>query len=337
MPTSHGRPTRARVGLVVAFASLGQQDERAVRAAWSAAARVATAWKPTFAAFGLEPVPAEAHGADLIVYLGESSRFQGVAGEATRNTPVVLVKSTVEELLERPAGSAMRYRMCTGVDGIATALATIAPPAPTVDWRTLPWPADLASLKQLEPAEETYVAKSLAAFKRAANTYGFHWHSGLPANDQPFSVFLTMHDPAAALLADAALSLWPQCTVLAGDGMSANCAADGTPWSARLCRVRHWSRLARSLSTRVFQDTLGKPLPDLDSAGMVFGTLFFIDRALAAGAAPERLHEAGRHPGPLGVMRLTASGHPEPERIVVLRGTKMNIVKIETHDSARKD
>ncbi len=36
-------------------------------------------------------------------------------------------------------------------------------------------------------------------------------------------------------------------------------------------------------------------------------------------------------------MRLTASGHPEPERIMVLYGTQMNIVKIETHVSARED
>ncbi len=329
MSSTPKRPARrVRIGLSVVFAGLTPTDKRAVRGAWNCAVRTATAWRPAFATFGLDPLPEDAHGADLIVYLGESSRFEAVAGQASRNTPVVLVKSTVEELLDRPAGAAMRYRMCTGVEGIAQALATVAPRAPTVNWQNLPWPSSVHHLTKLEPGEERYVATSVDAFRRAAEARGLCWIESLPDREQPFSVFLTMHDPAAAHLAEAALNQWPHCTVLAADGMSATTTPEGKPWPARLARVRHWSPRSRSASNRAFRAALGKPLPDLDSPGMVFGTLYFLNRAFAAGATPECLAEAGTHPGPLGRLRMTASGHPEPERIIVFQGSQLTVVNI---------
>jgi hypothetical protein len=325
---SHDSPVSGRVwvGLVVTFAAITKAEEHAVKIAWDCAARGATAWMPAFATFGLEPLAADARGADLIVYLGESSRFQSVLGDATQNVPVVLVKSTIEELLDRPVGAAMRYRMCTGVNGIAQALAAVAPRVPTVDWQTLPWPAAAAHL-MLDEAERRYVTRSMNAFREAAQARGIPWVDHLKG-DQPFSVFLTMHDPLAARLADAALKTWPECTVLAADGMSAMHAPDGASWSERLVRVRHWSPHSRSASNRLFRATAGEPLPDLDSPGMVFGTLCFLDGVFAAGAAPGRLEDAGQQTGPLGPMRMTASGHPEPERIIVFQGSKMRVVTI---------
>jgi len=318
-----------RVGLVVAFANLGEGERRAAETAWERAVACAEHWRPAFAAYGLTPVTEQARDADILVYLGESSRFEGVAGEASRATPVVFVKSTVEELLARPSGYAPRYRMCTGVRGIARALASVAPPGPTVDWKTLPWPQDVARWTALEDAEMSYVNASIAAFRQAAEARGMAWTTGLPARDEPFSVFLTMHDPGAAILAETALRLWPRCTVLAADGMVSTRAPSGEPWPARLLRVRHWVEGADSESTRAFRARMGgRPLPDFDSAGMLFGTLYFLDRAFGAGGLPGALEDAGDHPGPLGSVRMTASGRPDPERIVVLAGERFRIVEI---------
>lgn len=318
-----------RVGLVVAFGNLGEGERHAASTAWECAAQRAQHWQPAFASYGLAPVTEQARDADVLVYLGESSRFAGVAGEASRSVPVVFVKSTVEELLDRPKGHAPRYRMCTGVRGIARALASVAPPGPTVDWRTLPWPQDVARWTVLEEAEESYVRASIAAFRQAAEERGMPWTSGLPGDGRPFSVFLTMHDPGAAILAETALRLWPQCTVLAADGMVSTRAPGGEAWPSRVLRVRHWVERAESESTQAFRTQMaGRPLPDFDSAGMLFGTLCFLDRALGAGATPGSLEAAGEQPGPLGPVRMTPSGKPDPERIVVLAGDQVHVVEV---------
>lgn len=321
--------SRVRVGLVVAFAALGEAEEQAARLAWDCAARSAVHWEPAFAAFGLEPVTAKAQGADILVYLGESSRFQGVAGVASESRPVVFVKSTVEELLIRPPGGAPRYRMCTGVKGIARALASVAPIAPSVHWEGLPWPEAVAGLTHLDEAEQTYVDTSIAAFREAAEERGIPWAGDLLPGQESFSVFLTMHDPAAALLAETALSLWPRATVLAADGMVSTRAPSGAPWPERMLRVRHWSTGSRSESNEGFLRAIGqRPVPDFDSAGMLFGTMYYLDGAFGAGGRPAGLETAGRHPGPLGPMEMRATGQPQPERIIVFRGEESSIVTV---------
>jgi hypothetical protein len=318
-----------RVGLVVAFAALGELEEHATRLAWSCAVDCATHWEPAFSAFGLESVTAPAQGADILVYLGESSRFQDVAGEASQETPVVFVKSTVEDLLVRAAGAAPRYRMCTGVTGIAQALASVTPMAPSVNWQTLPWPESVASLTHLDPAELSYVNASVGAFREACARRGIPWLEGLPEHGA-FSVFLTMHDPAAAVLSDTALRLWPESTVLAADGMVSTRAPGGTPWPEQLIRVRHWSPQGRSDCNRRFRKALrDESLPDFDSAGMLFGTMCFLNAAFASGGQPARLDAAGRHPGPLGPVGMTPVGRPQPERIIVLRGEQSSVVTVE--------
>jgi hypothetical protein len=174
-----------------------------------------------------------------------------------------------------------------------------------------------------------YVQKSLSAFRTAAEKRGIAWHQGLPEKDQPFSVFLTMHDPAAAQLADTALKLWPQCTAIAADGMTSTRTPTGKPWPERLVRIRHWSPRSRSASNRLLRAALnGAPVPDLDSPGMLFGTLNFLNQAFAAGASPERLEGAGRQPGPLGLMSMTASGKSRPERVIIFHGAKLSVVSV---------
>lgn len=319
-----------RVGLAVVFAALNEAEHAAVDLAWSAAGQLARHWQPAFIQYGIQPLKAEPEDVDLLVYLGESSRFDRVAGELASRVPVVLIKSTVEELMEYPAGSAMRYRMSTGVNGIASGLAQAAPLAPSVDWTTLPWPDPLKVHLHLDEAEERYVQKSLHAFQVAVKKRGISWVTGLPAGNIPFSVFLTMHDPAAATLAQAALQLWPQATVLAADGMVSTCAPDGTPWPERLIRVRHWSADAHSESNRVFTQCLhGSALPDFDSPGMTFGALFFLEQAFNAGADPSRLDLAGEHPGPLGPMRFNEHGKSVPERLIVFRGDQHSVLTIQ--------
>jgi hypothetical protein len=61
---------------------------------------------------------------------------------------------------------------------------------------------------------------------------------------------------------------------------------------------------------------------------MLFGAMRFLEGAFAAGALPTELHLAGTFPGPLGPMRMTPSGRPEPERLVVFRGGDMKVVTI---------
>lgn len=320
---------QSRVGLVVAFANLSEGERHAAEVAWDCAAASARHWRPAFAAFGLASVAEHAWAADVLVYLGESSRFQAVAAEASRHVPVVFVKSTVESLLERPRGYAPRYRMCTGVDGIARALASVSPPVPSVDWTTLPWPEPVLRWTHLDNAEAGYVKASLNAFRKAVEARGLPWLTTPPPGGQPFSVFLTMHDPGAAILADTALRLWPQCTVLAADGMVSTCAPDGSPWPARLLRVRHWVGSVESESNQAFRQQMrGNPIPDFDSAGMLFGTLYFLDHAFGAGAFASALEAAGNQPGPLGRTKMRASGRPQPERIVILSGERAEIVEI---------
>jgi hypothetical protein len=326
--SEHKAPVR--VGLVVAFAALGEVEETAVRQAWQCAVEKATEWTPAFLAFGLESVTAKSKNADILVYLGESSRFEQVAGEASRETPVVFVKSTIEELLDRPAGGAPRYRMCTGVKGIARALASVAPMVPTVDWETVAWPDSVVDMTELERTEQSYVEASIAAFRDAARQRGIPWRQSVPA-DGRFSVFLTMHDPTAAALAEAALNLWPEATVLAADGMVSTRAPSGQPWPQRLIRVRHWTPRIESESNRQYRSGMGgQPLPDFDSAGMVFGTMCFLDHAFAAGGSTTSLESAGRHPGPQGPVQMTGSGHPLPERIVVLSGDEYQALTIDS-------
>ncbi len=326
MKTSRGR---VRVGLVVAFASLGEGERRAAQAAWECAIACAEHWTPAFAAFGLGSVAEQARAADILVYLGESSRFAAVAGEASRHIPVVFVKSTVEDLLDRPPGYARRYRMCTGVNGIARALALGAPPVPSVDWTALPWPESVVRWTHLDDAEASYVRASLDAFRKAVEARGLPWLATPPSEDQPFSVFLTMHDPGAAILAATALRMWSQCTVLAADGMVSTRAPDGSPWPARLLRVRHWVGSMDSESNRVFRRQMqGDPVPDFDSAGMLFGTLYFLDHAFGAGGSPSTLEAAGDQPGPLGRMGMTPSGRPQPERIVIVSGQRAEVAEI---------
>ena len=320
---------RFRVGLVVAFAALGEAEQNAVEMAWNCATASAAHWEPAFMAVGLKSVAEEARKADILVYLGESSRFQDVAGEASQRVPIVFVKSTVEDLLDRPADAAPRYRMCTGVKGIARALASVAPPVPTVDWQTLPWPESVVHLTELDEGERSYVNTSIAAFREAAEERDIPWVTGLPSGDNAFSTFLTMHDPAAAVLADTMLCLWPQCNVLAGDGMVSTRTPGGEKWPQRLIRVRHWSSRSRSTGNRLFREAVGnEPLPDFDSCGMLFGTMCFLDSAFSAGGQPAKLESAGRHPGPLGPMRMTCSGRPQPERIIVFRGQQSKVLTI---------
>lgn len=319
-----------RVGLAVVFASLGEPERQAVELAWQTACRKARNWQPAFIQYGIEPLKASPDDVDILVYLGESSRFDTVAGELTKRVPVVLVKSTVEELMNVPAGSARRYRMSTGVDGIGGALAHVAPAAPSVDWASLPWPDDVRPLLHLDEAEGRYVQKSIEAFRHTAARRGIPWQSGLPADGQPFSVFLTMHDPAAAKLAETALELWPQCTVLTADGMVSTSAPSGRPWPERMLRVRHWSPAAESMANRIFHEALdGADLPDFDSPGMTFGTLVFLDYALGAGALPAALEQAGDQPGPLGAMRMLSTGKCRPERLIVFRGAERMVVEID--------
>jgi hypothetical protein len=318
-----------RIGLVVAFARLARAERDAIELAWDAATSSLRRWKPGFVHVGTRAVPADSPRADLIVYLGESSRFRDVAGAAARSTPVMLVKSTVEELLVRPPDTPPRYRMCTGVNGIGHALAAAVPRVPSVDWTTLPWPRALAPWTTLGAAEQSYVETSVAAFRAAAARRGIPWRTGPPARRQPFSVFLTMHDPAAATLAEAALELWPQCTVLTADGMVATHAPSGRPWPSRVLRVRHWSPHSRSRTCRLFRAALaGRRVPDFDSAGMLFGTLVFLDFAFGTGAESSCLQGAGARSGPLGLMRLTAAGRPQPERLVVFRGEEPRVVTV---------
>lgn len=320
---------RIQLGLVVAFANLGEGEWQAAKVAWECALGCAQHWRPAFASFGLNSIANLARAADALVYLGESSRFQRVAGEASRHVPVVFVKSTVEGLLDRPKGYAPRYRMCTGVNGIARALAAMAPPGPSVHWTTLPWPEDVAHWTHLDDAEASYVRASVDAFQEAAEARGIPWVSGLPPQGQPFSVFLTMHDPGAAILADTALRLWSRCTVLAADGMVSTSAPDGTPWPPRILRVRHWVGSVDSESNRAFRDQMcGEPAPDFDSAGMLFGTLYFLDRAFGTGAPPTALEAAGTQAGPLGPMQMTPSGRPAPERVIVLAGGQAHVVEV---------
>jgi len=313
---------------VVAFAALGETERKAIQIAWTCAMAIARHWQPAFVAYGLDSVTRQAQNADLLVYLGESSRFAGVAGEASREVPVLLIKSTVEELLTPGPGFAPRTRVCTGVKGIAQALAQVAPAVPSVDWKSLPWPEAVSGSLEPDPAECSYVAISSEAFRQAVENRGIAWLSGLPAGGGPFTLFLTMHDPAAATLADTALRCWPQCTVLASDGMVSMHAPGGTPWPDRLLRVRHWSARSRSSANLLFRQTLSAPLPDYDSAGMLFGAMGLLDGAFAKGMPPTALHLAGRQPGPLGLTQLTASGHPEPERIVVFCGKSMQVVTL---------
>lgn len=321
---------RVRVGLVVAFASLTHDEQCAVERAWSCAAMTTTCWEPAFEAFGLGPLGKDTQRADILIYLGESSRFEEVAGKGAQRIPVVFVKSTVERLLDHAPGAAPRYRMCAGVKGVAQALALIAPLAPTVDWKTLPWPESVVGLTELGEAEHAFVNISIGAFCEAARQRGIRWVTGLPPRGQPFSVFLPMHDPVAAMLANIALCGWPQCTVLAGDGMVATRTPDGTRWPSRVIRVRHWSPRIRSTSNWLFRKAMGdKPLPDFDSSGMLFGTMCFLDSALAAAAAPGRLEAAGGHPGSLGPMCMTPSGRPQPQRLVMVRGQRTRVLTIE--------
>jgi hypothetical protein len=322
------KPARARIGVSVTFAALGDVERQAVEDALRCACTAAEHWELAFASYGLKPIDEHTPNVDLLVYLGESSRFESVAGAIAGHVPVVFVKSTVENLLDRPTGAARRYRMSTGVLGIAQALAAAAPFVNSVDWTTLPWPPELAERVHLDPAERGYVEISLRTFREAAERRGITWHNGLPPGGQPFSVFLTMHDPGAALLADYALRTWPQCTVIAADGMSSTTAPDGNPWPWRLIRVRHWTALSRSSSNRRYRGVLGKPLPDIDSPGMLFGTLFLLDGLLGAGADPSRLEEGGRCFGPLGPMQMTASGHPSPERVIIVRGRQWKVFNI---------
>lgn len=318
-----------RVGLAVVFAAPGEEEEKSIAAAWDAAGRMEKSWQPAFSIFGIDPLPAGSEDIDILVYLGESSRFERVAGSLSQKVPVIFVKSTVEELLDRPLASARRYRMSTGVNGIARALAGAAPLAPSVKWTSLPWPDDLLPLVRLDEAEQRYVNKSLDAFRSAVKERGLAWLEGMPEDGKPFSVFLTMHDPAAAKLAEAALNLWPQCTVLTADGMVSTVSPSGTPWPERMVRVRHWSPLAASRSNDLFSLALnGGSLPDFDSPGMMFGTLVFLDHAFRAGAKADHLEDAGPQPGPDGMMKMTASGKSNPERLILFRGDKMEITEI---------
>lgn len=319
-----------RVGLAVVFAALGDEEGAAIRQAWNAAAAEATAWRPAFSAFGVRRL-SPAAPPDLLVYLGESSRFEGTAGRLARRGPVLLIKSTLPHLLRRPAATApRRYRMCTDVAGIATALALAAPRVPTVDWTTLPWPGALGAVTELEEAEARYAAASIGAFRRAAWQRGIAWRRGLPPARRRFSVFLTMHDPLAARLASAALRAWPQCTVIAADGMVAARQPDGRAWPERLIRVRHWSARLRtraaSTSSRAGQIA---GIPDFDSAGMLIGALRAVDAAVARGFAASELHRAGSLPGPLGPFQFTRAGRPRPERVVIVRGAVPRVVEIQ--------
>lgn len=311
--------TRRRIGLAVVFATLAEQERRAIDTAWRAGVSTATTWRPAFAAHGTDPLGASApQRADLLVYLGESSRFDRVAAAFAARRPVVLVKSTVEQLLARAPGAPPRYRVCTGIDDIARQLAGRAPLCPTVNWTTLDWPAALAREIHLDPAEQGYVEASLRAFREAAGRRGIAWRTSPPAGRRHFSIFLTMHDPLAARLAAAALERWPQCTVLTADGMVSERSPDGTPWPPRLWRLRHWSPRSRSQANQLFRAALGqRSLPDFDTAGLLFGTLAWLDRAFAAGAVPSALELAPAGPGPLGPLRLAADGTPHPARLIV--------------------
>ena len=318
-----------RVGLAVVFAALGKEEEESIVAAWDAAGKMEKSWLPAFSGFGIDPLPVDPDDVDILVYLGESSRFERVAGKLSEKVPVVFVKSTVEELMEWPQTSARRYRMSTGVDGIARALAGAAPLAPSVDWTALPWPEHVLPLTKLDEDEQRYVNKSLDAFRFAIEKRSAAWLDNLPAENQPFSVFLTMHDPAAAKLAEAALDLWPQCTVLTADGMVSTVSPSGKPWPNRMVRVRHWSPQVPSHSNELFRLALnGDPLPDFDSPGMTFGTLVFLDHAFKAGADAAHLDNAGSQPGPDGLMKMTSSGKPDPERLILFRGETMEIAEI---------
>jgi hypothetical protein len=61
---------------------------------------------------------------------------------------------------------------------------------------------------------------------------------------------------------------------------------------------------------------------------MLFGAFYFLENAFAAGGTPDGLELAGRHPGPLDPMRLTASGRPEPERLLVFEGEESRVVLV---------
>jgi hypothetical protein len=180
-----------------------------------------------------------------------------------------------------------------------------------------------------EEAEQRYMEKSLTAFRIATNRRNISWQKGLPKTG-PFSVFLTMHDPLAALLADTALKLWPQCTPIAADGMSSICSPEGESWPERLIRVRHWTAHSHSTSNLLYrQISGGQSIPDFDSPGMLFGTLNFIDKAASAGFGSEELENAGRHPGPLGLIRMMPSGQPNPERVIIFHGQKWSVVPVK--------
>ena len=61
----------------------------------------------------------------------------------------------------------------------------------------------------------------------------------------------------------------------------------------------------------------GAKLPDFDTAGLLFGTLAWLDSAFSRGVAPDALERAPAGPGPLGSLRFAADGKPRPERLIV--------------------
>lgn len=320
---------KPRVGLAVVFAALGEAEEASIKLMWQAATAAPRHWQPAFIQFGIDPLPYQPQDLDILVYLGESSRFERVAGELSKCVPIVFVKSTVEELMTWPLDSARRYRMSTGVDGIGRALAAAAPAAPSVNWTKLPWPAELAHHTHMDAAEAAYVEKSLGAFRKMIEARGQQWLETLPEGDQPFSIFLTMHDPAAAELAEAALKTWPQCTVITADGMTSMRQPSGEAWPKRQIRVRHWSPQVRSRSNELFSEAVkNQPLPDFDSPGMTYGALTFLDHAFGNGVTPEGLDSAGLQPGPTGEMRFGENGKCMPERLIIFHGEEMTIMEV---------
>ena len=314
------------MALVVSFSALGQAEASSIAGVIAGMQGMLTDAVIEKVYFTIDEIT-DLDGVDLVVYLGESSRFETTLGENRSRVPVVFVKSTMDHLMKREASDAPRYRMCMGVADIVTALARIAPLKACVDPADLDWGPAAGHITGMDAAERFFVSESIAAFRETYESLGGRWAREVPENGE-FLVFLPMHDPAASALAEIAIEKWPGCTVLAGDGMTQMTMAEGEPWPANVMRVRHWSAgfdspCNRRLMELAEAEGIAQCI-DFDSCGMLFGAVMAAEQAYVQNG-----RDLARTPfdGPLGEACFGSGGEIEPGRLVAMKGEELSVVE----------
>lgn len=308
--------------IVIGFLDMAAEERTAIDIAIKAALNHLVHSCISHVHIGVSPLKIDKK-TDVIIYLGESSRYHTIIQAYEHVIPSVLVKSTMNHLLSESASKTPKYRMCATLTELIRGLVKNNEMSQYVDFRIMDWGEMTDDISAMDNAEKTFVDNSLDTLQAIILENSLTWLTQVPNND--FCLFLPMHEPLVSRMAAYAIGKWPRAHVFSGDGMTSTHRPNGESWGPRLKFIRHWSSQLNTPDVKKIEPFCQSPIPDSDSLGLLFNTILSIDSL-----ACYDLKKLNGHwfQGPFVQSRFNDNGEITPKKAVVIHQENARLVSI---------